>query len=46
MATLSGKGPGTFDVCVNPEMKGMAGAEEGAQKEGDMACVIMLNSDT
>ena len=31
---------------INPEMKGMAGAEEGAQQESDMAYVIMLNSDT
>ena len=35
-----------LDLCMNPEMKGMAGAEEGAQQESDMAYVIMLNSDT
>lgn len=35
-----------LDLCTNPEMKGMAGAEEGAQQESDMAYVIMLNSDT
>ena len=34
-----------LDFCVNPEMKGMAGAEEEAPKEDEMAYVIMLNSD-
>ena len=34
-----------LDLCVNPEMKGMAGAEEEAPKEDEMAYVIMLNSD-
>ena len=35
-----------LDLCVNPEVKGMAGAEEEAPKEDEMAYVIMLNSDT
>ena len=34
-----------LDLCVNPEMKGMTGAEEEAPKEDKMAYVIVLNSD-
>ena len=35
-----------LDLCVNPEMKGMAGTEEEAPDKDEMAYVIMLANDT